>query len=134
MFSRILNFPFVIIFSKKKSFLVKKNPVILLAFYNLFWFLNENPFRKIKAKDMEKQAWKGFWPLCDVENWIYFKILGIFVDSFVTFSGFLWILWGFFGTSLGLLRDFFGNFIGVLWQGFFLQFFVNSIWILWNFF
>ena len=39
MFSRILNFYFFSIQIK-----------VILAFHNLFWFLNENPFRKNQSK------------------------------------------------------------------------------------
>ena len=51
--SRILNFLFIFVFSRKKIlFSIKKISVIIviLAFYNPFWFLNENPFRTDQNK------------------------------------------------------------------------------------
>ena len=43
MFSRILNILFIINLRKKVSF--SQKITVILTFYNLFWFLDENPFK-----------------------------------------------------------------------------------------
>ena len=50
MFSRILNFLFVNVFSRKKLSFRYKQQSYLLTFYDLFWFLNESPFRTNQSK------------------------------------------------------------------------------------
>ena len=70
MFSRILNFLFVIVFLREKIFYARKITVIL-AFYNLFRFLYENPFRTDQSKrqiSWEKNSGfvdSGFVKTCD---------------------------------------------------------------------
>ena len=49
MFSRILNFLFLIVFPIQMT--------DIMAFYNLFWFLNENPFRTDQSK--RQISWKN---------------------------------------------------------------------------
>ena len=50
MFSRILNFLFVIVFFREQMIFLIKKLTVILAFCNLFWFLNENLFQRDPSK------------------------------------------------------------------------------------
>ena len=43
----------------------KKWKLLILAFYNLFWFLNENPFRTDQTK--QQISWKKYSGFVDSE-------------------------------------------------------------------